>query len=85
MLQPCLVINVTGFDSVYGKTGLRLNSYCLLELLAADYLPEINVQIFIYYSLMVTFSLDTLKKSSKKKEMRTKKEKSGGVTTNYIQ
>ena len=34
-----------------------------------------NISIFIYHSLMVTCSLDALKKSSKRKEMRIKKEK----------
>ena len=34
---------------------------------------------------MVTCSLDASKKSSKWKEMRIQKEKSRGVTTNYIQ
>ena len=33
---------------------------------------------------MVTRSLDSLKKSSKRKEMRIKKGKSRSVTTNYI-
>ena len=54
---------------------LHLSSTCHLELLAAKFLREINLQIFIYHSLMVTCSLDALKKSSKTKEMRIKKEK----------
>ena len=46
-----------------------------LDLLAAEYLPETNISNFIYHLLMVTCSLDALKKSSKRKEMRIKKEK----------
>ena len=76
MLQPYLVINVIGWlGSVWEKIELHLNSTCLLELLAAEYLREINIYIFIYHSLMVTCSLDALKKSSKNEEMRIKKEK----------
>ena len=46
-----------------------------LELLAAEYLRETNISNFIYHLLMVTCSLDALKKSSKRKEMRIKKQK----------
>ena len=61
--------------SDWGKIELHLTSTCLLELLAAEYLPETNISIFIYHSLMVTCSLDALKKSLKRKEMRIKKAK----------
>ena len=54
---------------------LHLTSTCVLELLAVEYLYETNISILIYHLLMVTCSLDTLKKSSKRKEMRIKKEK----------
>ena len=43
----------------------------MLELLA----PENLLSIFIYHSLMVTCSLDALKNSLKRKEMRIKKGK----------
>ena len=52
-----------------------LPSLASLELLAAEYLRETNISNFIYHLLMVTCSLDALKKSSKSKEMRIKKEK----------
>ena len=45
-----------------------------LELLAAEYLRETNVSNFVYHLLLVTCSLDALKKSSKRKEIRIKKE-----------
>ena len=45
-----------------------------LELLAAEYLRETNISNFIYHLLMVTCSLDALKKSSKRKEMSQKVE-----------
>ena len=46
-----------------------------LKLLAAEYLRETNISNFIYYLSMITCSLDALKKFSKRKEIRTKKEK----------
>ena len=46
-----------------------------LELLATEYLRESNISNFIYHLLIVTGSLDSLKKSSNRKEMRVKKEK----------
>ena len=61
--------------SVWGKSELHLTSICLLELLAAEYLHETNISIFISHSLMVTCSLGPLKKPSKRKEMIIKKEK----------
>ena len=53
LLQPYLVINVTGLaeptepGSVWEKFELHLTSTCLLELLAAAYLREFNISIFI--------------------------------------
>ena len=46
-----------------------------LELLATEYLRESNISNFICHLLIVTGSLDALKKSSNRKEMRVKKEK----------
>ena len=46
LLKPCLVINVTGLVQ-FGKNLLHLTSTCLLELLAAKYLRETNMSIFI--------------------------------------
>ena len=71
MLQPYLLIHLLG--SVWEKLYLHLTSTHLLELLAGDYLHETNISIFII-SLMFTCSIDTLKKSSKKKETTIKKE-----------
>ena len=51
---------------------LYLASILLLELLAAEYLCEIN--IIFYFSLMFICTLVALKKSSKKKETETEKE-----------
>ena len=51
---------------------LYLASILLLELLAAEYLCEIN--IIFYFSLMFICTLAALKKSSKKKETETEKE-----------
>ena len=50
-----------------------------LELLAAEYLRETNMLNFKSHLLMVTFSLDALKKTSKKKEMGIKQEKVEGL------
>ena len=53
LLQPYLVINVSGLveptepGSVWEKFELHLTSTCLLELLAAEYLRETNISIFI--------------------------------------
>ena len=53
LLQAYLVINVTGLveptepGSVWEKFEFHLTSTCLLELLAADYLRETNISIFI--------------------------------------
>ena len=46
-----------------------------LELLAAEYLRETNMLNFIYHLLMVTCSLDALKKTSNRKKMRINMEK----------
>ena len=58
-----------------GKSSYILPPLASLELLAAEYLREANTSNFIYHLVMVTCSLDALKKSSKRKEMRIKKEK----------
>ena len=57
------------------KLSYILPPLASLELLAAEYLRETNISNFIYHLLMVTCSLDALKKSSKRKEMRIKQEK----------
>ena len=57
------------------KLSYILPPLASLELLFAEYLRESNILNFIYHLLMVTCSLDALKKSSKRKEMRIKKEK----------
>ena len=55
--QHYLVINVTGFveptepGSVWKKFQLHLTSTCLLQLLAAEYLCETNISIFISHLL----------------------------------
>ena len=69
--------NVTGLVHFGGKlsSGNTLSSLTSLELLAAEYFWEANIANFIYNLLMVSCSLDALKKSSKRKEMRIKKEK----------
>ena len=56
-----------------GKILVNLTSTCLSELLPAEYLREANISIFISH-LLFFFSLDALKKSSKKKETRIKME-----------
>ena len=53
MLQPYLVINVTGLveptepSSVWEKFELHLTLSCLLELLAAEYLRQTNISVSI--------------------------------------
>ena len=47
---------------ILGKIRVNLTSFCLLELLAAEYLRETNISIY------------ALKESSKEKETRRKKE-----------
>ena len=53
LLQTYLVINITGLveptepGSVWEKFKLHLTSICFLELLAAGYLRETNILIFI--------------------------------------
>ena len=61
---------------------LHLTPTILLELFAAEYLPETNTSTFISHSLMVTCSLDAWKKFSQRKEMRIKKEKVEVLTQN---
>ena len=76
MLQALLnIINATGLVQFREKLSYILPTLASLELLAAKYLRETNISNFIYHLLMVTCSLDALKKSSKRKEMRIKKEK----------
>ena len=78
MLQPYLVINVTGLvestkpGSVWEKFDLHLTSTCLLELLAAEYLCKTNISIFISHLCLLVLTC-SLKKSWKKKETRIKK------------
>ena len=58
-----------------GKFEPHLTSTCFLQLLDAKYLRETretNISIFILF--MIICYLDALKKSSKKKETRIKKE-----------
>ena len=71
------IINVTGLVQFGENLSLILPPLASLELLAAEYLHDTNISNFIYHLLMITRSLDALKKSSKAKEnkMRTKKEK----------
>ena len=47
----------------------------LFEKVEGLYIRETNISNFIYYLLIVTCFLDALKKSSKRNEMRMKKEK----------
>ena len=68
-------INVTGFVQFGGKICHILPPLASLKLFAAEYLRETNISNFIYYLLMVTCSLDVLKKCSKRKETRIRKEK----------
>ena len=69
------IINVTRLDQFREKLSCILPPLASLELLAAEYLRETNISNCIYHLLMVTCSLDALKKSSKRKEMIIKKEK----------
>ena len=61
LLQPYLVINVTGLveptesGSVWEKIELHLTSTCLLKLLAAKYLRENNISIFISHLWLFVF------------------------------
>ena len=55
-----------------------------LELFAAEYLRETNISNWIYHLLMVTCSLDALKKSSKRKDLREKRKKSKLYTVQTI-
>ena len=67
--------NVTGLVQFGGKMSYILPPLASLRLLAGEYLRETNISNFIYYLSMITCSLDALKKFSKRKEIRTKKEK----------
>ena len=75
--MTCLlsIINVTRLDQFREKLSCILPPLASLELLAAVYLCETNISKFVYHLLMVTCSIDALKNSSKRKEMRVKKEK----------
>ena len=72
----CFQVPKRSFGSVQfvKKFELHLISKCIIELLAAENLCEINISIY-YISLIVFCFLDALKKSSKKKEMGIEKEK----------
>ena len=70
------IIYVVGLVQFWEKLSYILPPLASLELLAAEYLREANTSNFIYYHLLMAIcSLDALKKSSKKKEMRIKKGK----------
>ena len=70
---------ITGSVQFGEKLSYILPPLASLELLAAEDLRESNISNFMYHLLMVTCSLDALKKSWKRKEMRMKKGKSRGV------
>ena len=55
------------------KFELDLSSTCLLELFATEFLVKLIYQ-FLYLIYMVICSLDALKKTSRKKEMRRKRD-----------
>ena len=63
LLQLHLVINVTRLveptepGSVWEKFQLHLTSTCLLELLAAEYLRETNISIFITHLLFFVLQM----------------------------
>ena len=61
--QPCLVINIARFK--WGKIGVILISFYLLDLLVVEYLLEININF--YLSFMFICTLASLKESSQKK------------------
>ena len=70
------IINVTRLDQFREKLSCILPPLASLELLAAEYLRETNISNCIYHLLMVTCSLDALKKSWRRKDMRIKRKKS---------
>ena len=71
--MSCCLVEPTEPGSFWEKIYLYLTSTCLLELLAADYLRETNISIFLS-QLFFFCSLDAMKKASKKKEARIKME-----------
>ena len=56
-----------------GRLSCILPPLASLELLAAEYIRETNISNCIYNLLMVTCSLDALKKSWRRKDMRIKR------------
>ena len=70
------MVEPTEPGSLWENFRLHLTSTCLLELLAAEYLRETNISIFISHLLFLYLicSLDAVKKASKKKEARIKME-----------
>ena len=71
LLQIYLVINVTGVvepteqGSVWKKCQLHLNSTYLLELLAADYLCETNIILYLIYGFLFFRCLEKVFKKKK--------------------
>ena len=69
-------INVTGLVQFRKRLSCILPPFASLELVPADYLRETNISNCMYHLLMVTCSLDALKKSWRRKDMRIKMKKS---------
>ena len=65
------------------KLSYILPPLAFLELLAAEYLSETNLSNFIYHLLMITCSLDALKKVFEEERYENRKGKTRGLTTNY--
>ena len=70
------IIKITGLVQFREKSSYVLPPHASLELLAAECLRETNIPNCIYYLLMITCSLDALKRPSRRKDMRIKRKKS---------
>ena len=70
------IIKVTGLVQLREKLSYILPPHTSLEFLAAECLRETNISNCIYYLLMITCSLDALKRHSRRKDMRMKRKKS---------
>ena len=70
------MINVTGLVHLRERLSYILSPVASLELLAAEYLRETNISNCIYHLLLVICSLDGLKKSWRRKDMRIKRKNS---------
>ena len=70
------IINKTGLVQFRERLSCILHPLSSLELLAAGYTRETNISNCIYHLLMLTCSLDALKKSCRRKDMRIKRKKS---------